>query len=392
MKWSSALLVWLAAMILIGDVGARLFFPQSEKAYDPLGKYRNYYLSMRNPEVLVLGSSAALIPNLNCDKQKFALTIKAQDYFDARYLAQTLRQKTGRSIDTANLATNGSMVSDAWLIAQKSVEFGKTPKLIIYEMTSRDFFDASMPELGRTPVFSTVSSLHPKSSNAFLPEQIVQFMDWAWSSPLATAISTMLLDTKFLTDDERFRTTFDSIACAVCYSYKQRGDLRKWLTNGACELLNRPSSVYESSRKALEERKKRDPFGSLSVAKTGSIEVDSRPQEKRFNDEFLFFERLLGLCKKEGIALIVIDMPMGETYAAKVPPALRERYPSLIVSMCKNYGAFYLDFNRPGWFEAKDFRDSIHLSETGSLRFTALVAEQLFKHGLIGSSNSNSRQ
>ncbi len=381
--------VWLLCFCICLDVLARVCLTSPPKGHLRTDKFQNFFESKRNPRIFVLGSSVAVCSHYYSDLSLPGGTMQAKgkdEYEYAKYMEQAIKKRTGAAPDSINLAYSGSMVSDGWLVAQKSVDFGKLPDVIIYEMVSRDFFDASMPELGRTPVFNKIAGLHPSTDNQMLPKPVIALMDWAINTPLATSISIMLSDTRFLTDPQKFQSSIDSISAALCYSYKARSNTRKWLTDKTSELLARKSSLYESIRQSQEQRKKLDPFAPLVSAKTGTIEVDAKPQMKRFDDELVYFEKLLKLCQKTGISLIAVNMPVGEIYAAKVPPALRDRYPREIKTLCLRYGATYLNCNCPEIFASKDFIDFIHLNSCGAVKLNDLIADEVSKRSMVSAS------
>lgn len=348
-----------------------------------MSKYERFFSSSNNPDVLVLGSSVAVCSNYYCDKLKNPSLhkIKHDEYWNAAYLQEVLEKKTGRPLQTANLAYLGAMVSDDWLVAKKVLEYGKQPSVIVYEMTSRDFFDASMPELGRTPVFSQISYMHPPNDNSYMPHALRDLIDGIYSSPICATVSLIFSDQKNITDPERFFSFCDSIAGSISYAYKNRSSAKSWLTEKVSAALNRRSSIYESVRQTLEEQKRKNPFASPFACASGSIEVDPRPQLKRYDAEFAYFEKLLQLCHRAGINFVAIDMPVTEEYKGKVPAQLQGRFPKDVEALCRRYGAAYLDFNQKH-FASDEFKDFIHLNTKGSLKLHELIADEIAQRQL----------
>lgn len=370
--------LWTVALALTADVTARIFF-EKPAVHPPLVEYQKFFNSESKPDLFVLGSSVALCASY-CADAKFQPISEDQkkEYTGAIYLSQQLKEKSGQAIDCRTMACAGSMASDVWMIANKAVEFNKIPKVIVYETVSRDYFDASMPELGDTPVYKTLASLHPTHKNSILPQPVTDLVDWAQRSPLATALNIMFADTRFLTDSERLRFNVDSIASSISYTYKSRTAFKDWLTSNVSHLLNRKASIYESVQALYKKRKENDPFAAFTA-----MQVDSRPQEKRFDNEIVYFEKLLKLCKQNSINLVLVIMPVGKEYPAKVPPALRKRFPSDITALADKYGVTTLDYSEKGNFNPTDFADFIHLKDTGAVKLTNLITDELSKRPLL---------
>lgn len=384
-----AVFLWITCLFFGADIAAGLI----NKAPEPdrrILRLINYFKAPQHPDLVVLGSSVALFNHGNSDEAMgYTNTAWKMDYGAAVYLEKLLDKKTGSKITSANLANAGGMVSDDCLIAQKLVEFKKTPKIILYEMVSRDLFDASMPELGRTPCFVSIAGMHPQSTNSLLPKPIVAMVDNVIGLPIVTALSVFLSDSNNFKDQESFKSSVESVLSEASYSFKNRSANKRWLTEKVSMLLHRKSSVYESLRQSLEEKKKKNPFASLQDS--GTIEVDSRPQVRRFNNELVYFKRLLDLCQQNGITIIVFDMPVGKEYGAKVPIELRERYPREIESVCNNYGVTYVNCQKVAQFNQKDFTDFIHLNAKGAVKCTQLIADQIERRQLIGATKSDAK-
>lgn len=374
--------IWLLCFLICVDLGLSLLFRQ-QKSTLPMSKYEGFLSSSNNPDVLVLGSSVAVCSNYFSDtlKNPKLHKIRHDEYWKAAYLQKVLEEKTGRPLQAANLAYLGAMVSDDWLVAKKILEYGKQPAVIIYEMTSRDFFDASMPELGRTPVFSQIAYMHPHSENSYIPLAMRNLIDGIYSSPICATLSLLFSDHKNITDPEKFFSFCDSIAGSISYVYKNRSSAKSWLTQNVSAALNRKSSIYESVRQSLEEQKRKNPFASPYSCASGSIEVDPKPQVKRYDAEIAYFEKLLQLCHQAGIAFVVVDMPVTDEYRRKVPVQLQERFPEDVEALCHQYGATYLDFNQKH-FASDEFKDFIHLNPKGSLKLNELIAEEIAQRQL----------
>lgn len=371
---------WSIVSVLAVETGARIAF---EKKSPPptLPRYEEFLRSQERPDLLVLGSSVALCASFCADETLTRLPENEKyRYTGAAFLQRTLKEKTGQEVTCKTLANSGSMASDAWILTNKLMEFGKKPKVILYETVSRDFFDASMPPIGDTPVYKTIASLHPESKNQLLPKPIVEAMDNVWRSPLVTALTITFADTRFLTDPERLQFCVDSVLSSVSYAYKERTEHRNWLSKQLCTLLNRKSTLHESVQAEYIKRKESNPFGSLQA-----YQVDSRPQEKRYADELVYFEKLAKVCKENSIELVAVFLPVGKDYEPKVPPQLRKRFPGDCLEVAKRYNIKTFDYSKGTEFKASDFSDFVHLNDSGAIKLTNLITGDLLKGSLLSS-------
>lgn len=385
------LFIWILCLTAAMDLGARTYFekPEKKSKTNHLGTYFN---SNQNPDLMVLGSSVALGSSFHSDAAFGYVDGKRKqgdtDYLGAHYLKRLLRERAGLDLNCMTAASVGAMASDAWLTVSKAIEFKKVPKVIVYEFVSRDFFDASMPELGTTPTFKKLASCHPSRGGQGLPNPVMDLIDWTASSPVVTATSIILSDGRFLTDAERFRFSVDSLASATSYVYKNRSALKEWLTDQSCVFLQRRASIHESIVLNLIEQKKKNPFASLNAIDGGAKVYDTKPQEKRYENELVYYTRLLKLCRDNSISLIVVNMPVRSDYPPKVPGELKNRYPKEIFALAREYGADVIDLQRKDVFQDSDFLDLIHLNEGGCVKLVTLLGDQLSKHRMISTLSS----
>jgi RNase H-fold protein (predicted Holliday junction resolvase) len=186
-----------------------------------------------------------------------------------------------------------------------------------------------------------------------------------------------------LSNPERLRFEFDSALGAVMFVYQKRVEILAGLTENAMKLTDRQSSFGASALQNQIENKKRNPFAKLTAQPAGSFVIDQTPQLGRFEDEKVYFVKLLQVCKKNNIRLIVVNMPVTESYENLVPSELRSRWPSEIQEATKKYGFEVLDFNDKHVFTTEDFLDSAHLNGKGSLKLNDLVSKEIARRGLV---------
>ncbi|MBA3856895.1 MAG: hypothetical protein C0507_08295 [Cyanobacteria bacterium PR.3.49] len=371
---------WTIALCLTADIGASIAF-KKPRAELKLPVYGAFMRSQDKPDVLVLGSSVALCSSFCADQTIKKLSKEEKsEYTGALYLQKQVKEKSGQEVTTGTLATAGAMASDAWMLVKKLVEFDKKPKIIIYETVSRDLFDASMPQIGDTPVYRALASIHPPQKNQFLPKPVIDAIDNVQRSPFVTALTISFSDTRFLTDPERLQFCVDAIASSLSFTYKTRTENRTWLTDKLCTLLNRKASIYEAAQAAKSANKNNgEPTNGLV-----EYQVDSRPQEKRYADELVYFEKLIKLCRDNSIELVVVLLPVNKgQYGPKLPPSLRKAYPGDSLAITKRYNVQTFDYDSDESFNASHFTDHVHLNELGAVKLTDQLTSELAKGSML---------
>ncbi len=105
---------------------------------------------------------------------------------------------------------------------------------------------------------------------------------------------------------ERLRYEFDSALGALICVYQKRVEILAGLTEQTMKLTERRSSFGASVEQNQIQNKKLNPFAKLSAQPVGSFVVDQTPQLGRFEDEKVYLVKLLQVCKKNNIRLILV--------------------------------------------------------------------------------------
>lgn len=138
----------------------------------------------------------------------------------------------------------------------------------------------------------------------------------------------------------------------------------------------------------LIEQKKKNPFASLNGIVGGAKVYDTKPQAKRYENELVYYTKLLKLCRDNSISLIVVNMPVRSDYPPKVPGELKDRYPKEVFALAREYGADVIDLQRADVFQDKDFLDLIHLNEGVCVKLVTLLGDKLSNHRMISNLGS----
>ncbi len=325
-----------------------------------VSKLPAFFDSNQRPQLLVLGSSLPMEAIARYDAeytgsfdQKNLNAVRK--YTGARYLEHLIAQKNGSSMSAFNLTCVACMASDAELILRRVVESGRAPQIVIFGIGPRDFIDNIVPDVGKTPVCQLLSN------RIGLPEIFSQ--------------------------SRSFDETRDLLLGQMVYLYKARGDYKTMLTGWACDVFSHPADLYESNQmakiekhemsvKAQTESKpvatdaaKRSQFADLPEWKERYLPANF----ERFEKEKVSFQNMLATCKKNGIRMIVVNMPITSENKKLIPEKLYARYQNEICKMPAQNGDEMLDLDASDAFKLTDFYDSAHVNAQGGKKVQELM-------------------
>lgn len=380
----TSLCAWFIVLALFADGFTGLCFPRNNSNAHR-AKLEQFFYSPMHPDLVLLGSSVAMASSHTADK---ALGYVRAGSERSRYLglidlSNQIFERTGKRFSSANISCFGSMTSDTWMVAAKTVEFKKTPKIVIYETVSRDLFDASMAPIDESPYIRYLSSIHPKGQFSIFPKPVVNFIDEVLNSRIFTAFFLIFEDDQILTDMGRVRKQIDGLFCALSNLYGNRVEISNQMMKIAGGILHRNTSVYSASMAAKIENKKKNPFAKLTDAAPGTFEVNETPQLKRYEQERVYFSKILRLCKLNHIKLVVVNMPTQVGYKNLMPYSLKAICPKETYTLARQNGFEVIDLDNPQIFTPDDFIDLGHLNAKGALKVNRLLAEELARRHVL---------
>lgn len=343
-----------------------------------VSKLPAFFDSKERPQLLVLGSS---LPMEAIARYDAAYTGSFDDrdlnavrkYTGARYLEHLIARKNSSPVTAFNLTCVACMASDAELILRRVVESGRSPQIVIFGICPRDFIDNIVPAVGKTPVCQLLSN--------------------------RITLSEIFSQSRSL--DE----TRDLLLGQLVYLYKVRGDYKTMLTGWACDLLSHPADLFESNQQMKLNQKevatkaeaaKMAQVETREVCKIGQSTTPTPAQEaaakrsqfadlpewkerylpanfERFEKEKASFQNMLATCRKNGIRMIVVNMPITQKNRKLIPEKLYARYQSEICKMPASYGDELIDLDANHAFQLSDFYDSAHLNAQGGKKVQDLI-------------------
>jgi hypothetical protein len=318
------------------------------------------------PDIVLLGSSLMMSPLHGGDAVMSGRPQNVTSHHRSSLLESELEKRFGRRYSTFAFALGGEMVSDAYVISDSLLTGKKKPKVIVYGIAPRDFMDHALPSAASTEIFKYMKRIGDLSA----------IDSEAYNSPVERA---------------------ENYLSKISFAYKHRADFlylqSRWakalfrqMGYKEMEVVNSPLHVRKQAFTELPEDN-----GPTSLF----VDPPELPQEeyvanldeyrfryrkinqKQFDSQTNFLRRLLGLARKENIALVLVNMPLTEDNIKLMPGSFYSDYLAKVKSLSAENGAIVIDLNRPDLFPQKYFSDSVHLNRRGGAHFMAVLAEAL---------------
>lgn len=340
----------------------------------------------RGPDILLLGSSLPMYAFYESETGGFydqPLMKRMESrgvsplrgYTAAHRFESELARATGHQVRVFNFSIPAAMVSDMHLVLNRSLEAGHKPGRVVIAAGLRDFVDRVNPPLGATPTFLELSDARYICAN--------------WG----------LLASNAKADDMS-----NLVESALFPVWRYRGELKLAADHYLSLLFKRPTShkldVINFEKKEAEAsvvsvtsesepvRMPADgpPADSGEPAPVASpVVLDELDYRQRYNppdmsqlrSEFAMLESILETCKRRGIAVTLVNMPVSRGHRLLSEPSLRNEYLGRLEAISTRYGADLIDYELSSEFQDADFRDTVHLAAAGSIKLVADLADRL---------------
>jgi len=323
-----------------------------------------------NAPVIILGSSLIDAPRGR---------LKRENLYQEE-LNQGAKQTLAVDLSTVP----GAMISDQSFVVQELFANGKNPKFIILTYAPREFMDNEVGDrLSSTPTRSVVSFINRRQS--MLPRQ---------------------LSMQAITDCLSNHTLFCDLV---------RRHVLKLSNTWICELSGHPLTLWDSTHGSAAERKSQpsskpeSATNSPSKPEAGLVDLNGPDShgpiyekrlaqdlhmyshrynpynEKRCQTQMQALRELLANCRAHQSSVLLVGMPISPANKALLADGIYQKMDNQIKLLAQQYGAAVSDCNELATFDQQDFRDSVHLSKNGSLKFlpifNSIVRPVLVKSG-----------
>lgn len=336
--------------------------------YYVVAKLPEFLASPQHPNVIMTGSSLWLYPSVRCDDEMDgrqtrydpAYTVERIDgCMDSRYFQAQLNNQTGGQNQVVNLGTAGALMSDQYIVLKKCIASCKKPKLVLCDISAREFLDNNQPDPAKTPVYLVLADF--------------------------TGLGDILKLSRGFSDSCDY-------AFGVCSNFfRARRDLKTFLINLTATVSGHPSdllaaggNVPKGNLKLLVDKVLLHKSADRPIYKaSANMDEDLKHyakvylpvNQKILNAQMDYFEKYLALAQRENIAVLCVEMPLTKRNADLLPIGERTKIHDRIRQLVTKYGAGYYKPNDT--FTDADFEDSAHLNARGGKKFFDGLAQRV---------------
>lgn len=310
--------------------------------------------------VVLLGSSLMVAAIAECDANFLKHSLDLATYRGASYMDKVLRDKLGGTFNTMNLSAPGQMPSDAYLTLKAALQEGMKPQVIVYGVAPRDFLDGTMQSPSDTEAFKYLRR-NVDISDCGFDYFSSAFGKFDWFLQRSVNLYRLSLDC---------RLTLEKLS-------------RQYLSHNG--LVNLPEQEGAAGPFAIRLRALLRPFNiepgtflALQTVNNKSSMIDNRrdymdryrnPDQRLYETQFRFLNRIVDTCAKENIKLILVQMPITQENVQILKPAVYDKYKADLVRVSADNKIKLLDLCKFEQYSKDDYRDTVHLNGFGGKKF-----------------------
>ncbi len=315
------------------------------------------------PDVVLLGSSLMMIPVSVLDADYLHKDLDAVYHDHSVYLENALSAAQPGKHSCFNFAIPGGMVSDDYMIMRALLNGEHRPKVIVLGLTLRDFIESHVPCPAATTSFKYFKHFFNIDDIAELAmPEFWQRLDY-WQSKLVYMVGQRLdLQVAF---NQGVKTACDNLLGAAA---ETRSAVPVELTSNVAHNLKSEAEPGDFVLHAGQIYPYEDNSGEYKKR-------FSNPSKKLFNTESLFLSRLLADARKNGVQVLLVNMPLTPANMGLMPAGYYSQYLTTVKEQARAFGSPLIDLNNGTAFSISDFRDTAHMNASGGKKLLdAIVA------------------
>lgn len=286
--------------------------------------------AVSKPDVVLLGSSLMIFPLWFADHGD---NLPDQAYYAFR--SNALEKKCTQAHNICNLALPLLNASDAERLVETQLVGDKSPRVLVYGVGPRDFYDAFIAKPEASVYFERLSNVDDFTKN--------------WNS--------------------YFSNPVDVAACLgkrLYFLFSKRDEillLGKSISKQVLH-LNKPTTTVPLTemgpRRNLEEYQ--GHYKNIS--------------NQALDREFSFLDKLLTVCSKRHIQVILLSMPLTKENRSLIPTEVYASFNRRLGALAAAKEQKFLNLNGTE-FATSDFLDSAHLNAKGAHKLVDLIAPSI---------------
>lgn len=316
---------------------------------------KDYRALPKKPDVALLGSSIVMYPfwamDFNNDKQNTG------DIFHHHrsYSLEKALNAGDKKYEVFSLAIFGQMASDVYIFANELFKPNETPKVAVWGIAPRDFYDAELASPMNTITFQRMVGLDN------LGPYLEQYLP-------------------------TFQQKLDFVLSKGVYLYGQRWYAQKEIRKGFNKAYNGIFGVTETEYK---------PQQGFNVQHQGALpdpkflwDLSVKEYKSRYRNidteklatQMSFSKKLISMCKEKGIKLIVVNMPLSDSNRGIMPEGFYNAYIQEIKALALAGGADFVDVGADPQFNRMDYWDTAHMNHSGGYKLVEKLAPTIKKY------------
>lgn len=377
-----------------------------------VAKLPKFFASADNPDVLLLGSSHAVVPAVRTDDAMMGREARDDtayrrsyiaSYTHAVYLERLLRRNFDSNLRLVNMGVVAGMMSDHYLVLRKAIASGKHPKLTICVLAPRDFVDNLHGRPQDTPVYQVLGDLSTindfAESNSF--DQRMQFAVsavWNFYKLRADYRETVKSSIAMLTGHPKDLFTAAMIGAkpqpgiATTVSASVSASAVKTESTRAGSATSTPAkapavAIAATSRPELVNTAIAPPSRPRLVNTMSDLAEYNRvynpANENLFTKQVSYLEKMLAMADANNITLAFVNMPLTKQNEDLLGAERATRYKQVVAELIKKHGQTFYDFDQPSQYGLDDYEDSCHLNAQGGRKFYNELVRQLSSNSAV---------
>jgi hypothetical protein len=326
---------------------------------------QDYLQEKAAPDVVLLGSSIFMNPLWMLEAEHLNRTVDIVVERRSHYLEDAIKKKLpGAKLACFNYALPGAMVSDDYMIIRTMFKEGKTPKVVVIGLTPLDMTDDDF--------YCAVSSNHYKYLAKFTETRDLLDLSmpkpWQRTEYLANQ-SVYLAGRKHDVQGSVIGSVRDKLngylgpLSAAPLSTKEKGDLKDAIYQdevGPGIWLAQPVGIdyFNDNSNGF---KKRYRFATPDKCKI----------------KMAWLKKCIDLCRQKNIAPLIVNVPLPDPALKILPAGVHDALVKRVEALAQTEKVAYIDLQKTGAFDIKDFTDSCHMDASGGRKVMDFVAAEI---------------
>lgn len=322
-----------------------------------------------------LGSSLTVSALNSADATYYDKSVDMVYYHKTRYfdekLTKALEANSDQNLtfDTFNLSIPGQMPSDALMTLMAMIETGHKPDVIVYGVAPRDFIDSELAGPQDTEPFTYLSrivDISPFENEIFTGpfdkinlalQKNIYFYKFAADFQIEAGKLYQRLIDRLAPDPDKSKpfTYWDRVKLFPEY---KKGEFHPYANMCAPSDLSKPMEYIDNSIEYVHRYKRMNPVA--------------------FETQMNFLGRLADFTDKNGITLVLINMPITTDNLKLLKKEYYDRYWSRLKPFGERKNTVLFDMNDHTVFKKpEDFHDGVHMNARGGLKFIDHLVESM---------------